>query len=83
MKVEKLHKEKKNLNKFFCSLKELDNEIESVEKKNKLNNIKEEINTHFELIRKGNEVRVRNEKLKFIKQPTKVLLQEEIKQNKS
>jgi hypothetical protein len=38
---------------------------------------------YYDGLRRGNEVRIRNDKLKFAKQPTKVLIQEEIKQNTS
>ena len=49
----------------------------------KKNEVREKINKHFERIRLGNEKRMRNERLKFVKQPTKVLPQEERKNNES
>jgi hypothetical protein len=36
-----------------------------------------------ECLKNENEARLRNDKLKFAKQPTKVLIQEEIQQNTS
>ena len=45
--------------------------------------VREKINNHYESIRVGNEKRMRNERIKFFKQPTKVLLQEERKSNAS
>jgi hypothetical protein len=45
--------------------------------------VREKINNHYESIRVGNEKRMRNERIKFVKQPTKVLLQEERKSNAS
>ena len=52
-------------------------------KKGEKENIRKEIFSYYESLRNGNEIRLRNEKLKFAKQPTKVLIQEEIKQNTS
>ena len=49
----------------------------------KKNQVREKINKHFERIRQANEKRMRNERLKFVKQSTKVLLQEERKNNAS
>ena len=67
----------------FNRLKEMDTMNETKDINAKKNEVREKINKHFERIRLGNEKRMRNERLKFVKQPTKVLLQEERKNNAS
>ena len=74
---------KEKINSFFQNLKECDKEIECENINRKKNDIREQINIYYEEKRRGNEVRVRNERMKFIKQPTKVLLSEEKKSNLS
>ena len=74
---------KEKINSFFQQLKECDEESECEDLNRKKNGIREQINAYYEEKRRGNEVRVRNERMKFIKQPTKVLLNEEKKSNVS
>ena len=77
------NKQQENINNFFTQIKELDHESLSEENNNKKNNIRKEIENYYETVRRGNEKRVRDDRLKFIKQPKKVLVNEEIKRNTS
>ena len=76
-------KKKENINNFYKKLKELDQICDQEYKKKEKEKIRNEIVLYYDGLRHGNEVRIRNDKLKFAKQPTKVLIQEEIKQNTS
>jgi exonuclease III len=78
-----INKEKKQkINELFEKLRTLDNLSEKRLKKEQ-EEIKKDVKKYYDDLRKGNEVRVRNDKIKFTKQPTKVLLKEEIKQHQS
>ena len=74
---------KQEMNECFNRLKEMDSMSEVKDMNAKKNEVREKIYKHFETIRLGNEKRMRNERLKFIKQPTKVLMQQERKNNAS
>ena len=74
---------KEEMNECFNRLKEIERMKDIKDMNVKKNEVREKINIHFERIRLGNEKRLRNERLKFVKQPTKVLLQEERKNNAS
>jgi len=74
---------KQEMNECFNRLKEMDSMSEIKDMNAKKNEVREKINKHFETIRLGNEKRMRNERLKFVKQPTKVLMQQERKNNAS
>jgi hypothetical protein len=74
---------KQDMNECFNRLKEMDSMSEIKDMNAKKNEVREKINKHFETIRLGNEKRMRNERLKFVKQPTKVLMQQERKNNAS
>jgi uncharacterized protein YacL (UPF0231 family) len=76
-------KKKENINNFYKKLKEIDQICDQEYKKKEKEKIRNEIVLYYDGLRHGNEVRIRNDKLKFAKQPTKVLIQEEIKQNTS
>ena len=72
---------KQEKNHLFQELKDIDSMCELNEISIKKREIREKINKYYENIRTGNEKRMRNERMKFIKQPTKVLMQEERKSN--
>jgi hypothetical protein len=74
---------KQEMNECFNRLKEMDSMSEIKDMNAKKNKVREKINKHFETIRPGYEKRMRNERLKFVKQPTKVLMQQERKNNAS
>ena len=77
------NKKKEEMKECFNRLKEMDSTNDTKDMNTKKNEVREKINKHFERIRLGNKKRMRHERLKFVKQPTKVLLQEERKNNES
>lgn len=75
---------KEKLNWCYTQLSKLNNEFDVTDElMKKKAEIRRTIDEHYETIKKGNEKRVRDEREKFIKQPTKVLLEQEIKNSKS
>lgn len=81
---EKAKESKKELNDLFNELNVLDKrETDSEEDKILINNIKLKINDHFKNKIKGMEKRVCDERMKFIKQPSKSLISKEINNSKS
>lgn len=84
-RVNQMQKEK--INYLFYQLKSINsnshNGDDSADYENMKENIKNEINKYYDSVRKGHEERVRDEKLKYTKQPKKILLEYEIKQNRS
>jgi hypothetical protein len=66
------NKKKEEIKECFNRLKEMDTMNETKDINAKKNEVREKINKHFERKRLGYEKRMRNERLKFVKQPTKV-----------
>ena len=76
-------KQKKEINNLFQELKEIDSLNDEQEISRRKRTIREKIEKYYEHLREGNEKRMRNDRMKFVKQPSKTLLQEERRSNAS
>ena len=76
-------KKKEEINSLFQELKEIDSLNHTEDTKERKIAIREKLNTYYENLREGNEKRMRNDRMKFVKQPSKTLIQEERKSNAS
>ena len=74
---------KEEINGLFQELKEIESLSNTDVVTDRIITTREKIKKYYENQRKGQEKRLRDERMKFIKQPSKVLIQEERKSNAS